>query len=194
MITKIPQLLLLSLILLACNNAPETKAVDKNADFKYVQLADFKYKVADISPGTEVEILASLDGPKDNGDTVYYYQFIVLNKKSGDTIRILCPEITVDEEAGIDGKTSTTPLLFDMSKGVTTAFYELIDSSKSLLLNGENMQQLVSTNDSAAIEHLLTPSNAVKVVVLDKKDSADRILRFKTAIGVLNFKKIPWKT
>ena len=188
------QLLLLNLVFLACNNLTEVKVVDNNTDFKYVPLADFKYNAADISAGTEVEILANFDGPKDNGDSVFYYQFIVLNKKNGDTIRILCPEITVDEEAGIGGKTSTTPLLFDMSKGVNTAFFELIDSSKSLLLNGENMDKLVSTTDSATIEHLLAPSNAIKVIVLDKNDSSERIFRFKTAIGVLNFKKIPWRT
>ena len=192
MTLKIIPTVLLSLVFIACNNAPKTKAVNGTGEFKYVPLADLKYKPADITPGTEVEILANLDGPKDNADTVFYYQFIVLNKNNGDTVRILCPEITVDEEAGVEGKTSTTPLLFDMSKGITTAFFELIDSSKSLLLNGENMDKLVSTTDSATINHLFSPSNAIKIVVLDKNDSNDRIFRFKTAVGILNFKKIPW--
>ena len=189
---NIPILLLLSLVFIACNNTTKTEAVNVTGEFKYVPLADLKYKPADISTGTEVEILANLDGPKDNGDTVYYYQFIVLNKTNGDTVRILCPEITVDEEAGIDGKTSTSPLLYDMSKGITTASFELIDSSKSLLLNGENMDKMINTNDSATINHLLSPSNAIKIVVFDKNDSDKRIFRFKTAVGVLNFKKIPW--
>ena len=192
MTLKIIPAVLLSLVFIACNNTTNTKAVNGTGEFKYVPLADLKYKPADITPGTEVEILANLDGPKDNADTVFYYQFIVLNKNNGDTVRILCPEITVDEEAGVEGKTSTTPLLFDMSKGITTAFFELIDSSKSLLLNGENMDKLVSTTDSATINHLLSPSNAIKIVVLDKNDSNDRIFRFKTAVGILNFKKIPW--
>ena len=192
MTRKIIPLLLFSLVFIGCNNTTKTKAVNITEDFKYVPLADLKYKPAEISPGTEVEILANFDGPKNNGDTVFYYQFIVLNKNNGDTVRILCPEITVDEDAGIEGKTSTTPLLFDISKGVTTAFFELIDSSKSLLLNGENMERLVNTNDSITINHLLSPSNAIKIVVLDKYDSDDRIFRFKTAVGVLNFKKIPW--
>ena len=187
-------LLLLSLNLLACNNTTETKISNINTDFKYVPLAEFKYRPVDISPGTEVEILANLDGPKNNRDTVFYYQFIVLNKTNGDTIRILCPEITVDEDAGIDRKTSTTPLSYDISTGVTSAFYDVIDSSKSLLLNGENMEQLVNSNDSISIEHLLAPSNAIKIVILDQKDSNDRVFRFKTAVGVLNFKRIPWRT
>jgi len=192
MTLKIISQSLLILFFIGCNNTTETKAVTLSEDFKYVPLEDFKYKPADISPGTEVEILANLDGPKNSGDTVFYYQFIVLNKNNGDTVRILCPEITVDEDAGIEGKTSTTPLLFDISKGVTTAFFELIDSSKSLLLNGDNMERLATTNDSATIDHLLSPSNAIKIVVLDKNDSEDRIFRFKTIVGVLNFKKIPW--
>lgn len=191
---KLIQMLLLSLVLLTCNNAAEIKTIQNNTDFKYVPLADFKYEPANITSGTEVEILANLDGPSDNGDTVFYYQFIVLNKNNGDTIRILCPEITVDLEGDANGKTSSTPLLYDISKGVTTAFYELSDTSKSLLLNGENMEKLVNTSDSATIEHLLTPSNAIKIVVLDKNDSNTRIFRFKTAIGTLNFKKVPWKT
>ena len=194
MTLKMTNLLLLSLNLLACNNTTETKISNINTDFKYVPLAEFKYRPVDISPGTEVEILANLDGPKNNRDTVFYYQFIVLNKTNGDTIRILCPEITVDEDAGIDRKTSTTPLSYDISTGVTSAFYDVIDSSKSLLLNGENMEQLVNSNDSISIEHLLAPSNAIKIVILDQKDSNDRVFRFKTAVGVLNFKRIPWRT
>ena len=194
MTQRIIIVLLSGLVFIACNNTTDTKAVSISEEFKYVPLAELRYDPADIAPGTEVEILANLDGPKNTGDTVFYYQFIVLNKANGDTVRILCPVITVDEEAGIEAKTSTTPLLFDISKGITTAVFEFIDSSKSLLLNGENLHRLVNTNDSKTIDHLLNPSNAIKIVVLDKKDSADRIFRFKTAVGILNFKKIPWGT
>ncbi|MEY2916958.1 MAG: hypothetical protein RIS73_672, partial [Bacteroidota bacterium] len=71
MILKIIPISFLSLILSDCNNNTKPKAVNVTEDFKYVPLTALNYKPADISPGTEVEILANFDGPKDNGDTVF---------------------------------------------------------------------------------------------------------------------------
>jgi hypothetical protein len=194
---KLLLLPLLTLIFNACTDKVQTETVDRS-DYKFVPLAEVKYAPAEIAAGTELKILANLGGPKNNKDTVFYYLFIALNKNNGDTLLILCPEITVDVEAGIEAKTSTTPLAFDMSKKVTTGFFEPLDSSKSLLLNGPNMEKLVNTNnsqtDSQIVTHLLDPSNAIKVVVLDKEDPTNKVFRFKAAVGALNFQKIPWHT
>ena len=189
----LPGLIILGILFTACDNSKIKKEMSEaESEYKYIPLNELKYEAATIAEGAEVEILANLGGKKNSGDTVYYYQFIVRNKISGDTIRILCPEITIDESAGIDNKTSTTPLLFNPEKGINTAFFEPIDSTKSLLLNGENMKGLTESNDSIDINHLLDPANTINMVVLDKNDSPERVFRFKTAVGVLNFKKIPW--
>lgn len=184
---------IISSCITACNDSNvKSETVEQEGEYKYTPYKDLKYTQASIKPGTEVKILAHLGGRKSSGDTVFYYQFIVQNLETGDTIRILCPEITIDESAGIDNKTTVSPLAYNESKGVTTAFFELVDSSDNLLLNGENLSKLVEGTDSGNINKLLDPSNAIKIVVLDKNDSEDRISRFKTAAGILNFKKIPW--
>lgn len=46
--------------------------------------------------------------------------------------------------------------------------------------------------DSANIEKLMNPQHVVQMVVLDKRDTANRAFRFPTAIGKLNFKQVPW--
>jgi hypothetical protein len=180
----------ITVLLTACGNRKAEKTVQAADDYVYVALKDFKYQPANISPGTEVEILADMGGRENNADTVFYYQFIVINKQTGDTVRILCPEITV-ELPGID-KTSTTPTIYNIETRVTTAYYELIDSTKSLLLNVANMDKFVSTNDSAFTAHLLNPANAKEFVLLDKREFTGKEIRFKTAVGTLNFKKRPW--
>ncbi len=162
--------------------------------YKYVPLKEYIYEEASIKPGAEVEILADMGGRPNNADTVFYYQFIVVNKGTGDTIRILCPQISVEALTNNpdDHKTFTTPRIYNMETGVTTAYYELIDKTKSLLLNVENMDKMVKSTDSADINHIMDPANAKEFVILDKNAPEAVNLRFKTAIGTLNFKKRPW--
>jgi len=159
---------------------------------KYVPLQDITYQPAKIEAGTRVEILAYLGGRDDVGDTIYYYPFVVINQNTLDTNVIFCPEITIDKEAGIEGKTSASPLLVDLEKGVTTAFFEPLDKSKMLPMSRDNLDKLIAKPDSANIKAFLNPEKLVHIVVLDKKDVENKMFRFKAAVGQLNFKQIPW--
>ena len=181
-------------LLASCNNRQaETEAQTKLSDYyKYVPLQEYKFEQAPITPGTEVEVLADLGGIPNIGDTVFYYQFLVKVKETGDTFRILCPQITLEVPGGTNTKTAVTPRAYTNRKGVTTAYYELIDNSKSLLLNAENAEKMVASNDTAYINHLMNPANAKEFVILDKEAPPGDNLRFKTAVGTLNFKQVPW--
>jgi hypothetical protein len=181
-------------LLASCNNYKQQKeqSTEVEGDFEYVALENFKYNQAAIQPGTEVEVLATLGGRPSKGDTVFYYQFMVRDKRTNDTIRILCPEITIDEPSETNNTTSTSPLAFNIEKGVTNAFYQLIDSSQNLLLNGENLSKMANGTDSVDMDHLMDPTNAKKMVVLDKNATAKQNSTFRTAVGILNFKQIPW--
>ena len=172
-----------------------TKAKDQSSEDegrRYVALKDITYQPAQITPGTKVKILAYLGGRKNVGDTVYYYPFVVINQNTLDTMVILCPEITIDKEAGAEGKTSTSPLLINMEKGVTTAIFEPVDTSKIIPWSDDNLHKLETNTDSANLENFLNPQHIIHIVVLDKKDTENRMFRFKMAVGKLNFKKIPW--
>jgi hypothetical protein len=171
------------------------KAKDQSSESetrRYVALQDISYERAEIEAGTKVEILAYLGGRDNVGDTIYYYPFIVINQNTLDTNVIFCPEITIDKEAGVEGKTSASPLLVNLEKGVTTAFFEPLDKLKMLPMSDDNLDKLMANPDSANITAFLNPQDLVHIVVLDKKDLENKMFRFKAAVGKLNFKQIPW--
>jgi len=182
-----------SIFLNGCNDNDKAKnQIPDNERYNYVALKDIDYTPANIEPGTEVAILANLGGKKNVGDTVNYYLFIVINQKTLDTNLILCPEITIDVPSEGVTKTSTTPLLFNMDKGVTTAYFEPTDASKIVAFSDDNLHKLENNPNAGTIQKFLDPQHVVQMVVLDKKDTANRVFRFATAIGKLNFKQIPW--
>lgn len=182
------------IILTACGQQQaENKETATDEVYKYMLLQDLNYRPAVIKPGTSVEILANLGGPESSGDTVYYYQFIVKNTETKDTILVLCPVITIDPAAsGVDNITSVSPVSYNPSKGVVTAYYAAIDSADLLLLNPQNIAKMTEGKDAVDINHLLNTGNAVNMVVLDKNDTENRVMRFSTVVGKLNFKEIPW--
>ena len=186
-------LVVISSILSSCGHGQETEEQSiPDKDLRYVPMNEFKYKPAVMKPGTEVEVFANLRGKEDRGDTVYYYQFIVIDKKTKDTVRILCPEITVQEGNGVNTQVSVSPLSYNINSGITTAFFEPIDTSQNLLLNGSNLQKLTANDGSVDINHLLDSRNSIKIVILHKNDNEAKLEKYKTAIGKLNFRKIPW--
>jgi len=172
------------------DKGPETGIL--KADLRYVSLDSFKYKPARIRSGDELELFTGLRGKENLGDTVYYHQFMAVNKRTYDTVRIFCPEIIVDLDGKIENQSSSSPLSYEFKSGVTTAFYEPLDTSRNLLLNSSNLEKLVTKTDSIDIEHMLNSKNAVSILVLHKNDTERKIFRYGTAIGILRFKQVPW--
>ena len=155
-------------------------------------MKDFNYNSANISRGSEIELLAFSGGKESDGNTIYYYQFIGIDKSSGDTVRIISSLISVDESAGLKNKTYTTPLQFDPGKGITTAEFEPSDSSQQL---AAELNATATTNAKISEEQIKQiiqgKSNKQELLVINK--SIDLFQRdYKAAIGVLNFKEIPW--
>ena len=68
------------------------------------------YLQAAIKPESLVEIIPDLGGPPNHDANVFFYQSNVINKVTGDPIRIQAPEITIDESAGIEKKKAASPL------------------------------------------------------------------------------------
>jgi hypothetical protein len=164
-------------------------------EFEYVPLEEYTYEKANIQPGTEVELLAFSGGRRNDKEDVYYYQFIVVSKETGDTLRILTPLISIDDLTGTANKTYTTPLQYNPEKGITNAFYEPKDSSQNLLLQTEELADLAKTNmpdSSLDIGTLMNTLNKNQLVVVNKSIRIFQNPRYPTAIGTLNFKQIPW--
>ena len=181
-------LVLIGGLLTNCNffaNEPEQ-------DYLYIPLKDYKYSKADISPETELELIAFSGGKPNDKKNIYYYQFIAINVSTGDTLRILTPLISVDESAGVDNLTYTTPLQFEADKGVRNAYFVARDSVQNLFLQAIKLINENKLDTSTIVESLLADIDANELVVVNKSLSLFENTTYKTAIGILNFKKIPW--
>jgi len=164
-------------------------------EFEFVPLKEYQYEQADIQPGTEVKLIAFSGGKSDDEKNAYYYQFIVRNKTTGDTVRILAPLISFDETSGSANKIYTTPLQYSLEKGITDASFQLKDSSHNLLLNTERLEELAKSDNmdsSIAFGTLTNEINKNELVVVNRSISLFKDARFKTAIGILHFKEMTW--
>lgn len=65
--------------------------------FSYLLLNDYNYSQAQLKEGTEVEILSFSDGDACQQNKIFYKQFIVIDKSTNDTLRILseCQEYDI---------------------------------------------------------------------------------------------------
>jgi hypothetical protein len=163
--------------------------------FEYVLLEQYQFEPATIRPGTEVKLLAFSGGRRNDKLFIYYYQFIVRDKETGDTLRILAPLISIDESTGLENKIYTTPLQYSIEKGITDAFYEPKDSTHNLALQTEEWEELAktSTGDSAyTLERPLYQITRTQLVVVNKSFPMFENRHYKSAIGILNFKEMPW--
>jgi hypothetical protein len=160
--------------------------------YDYLPLEEYRYTPANIQPGTEVQLLAFSGGKEADKKDLYYYQFIVLDRNTGDTLRILAPLISVDKSAGVDDKTFTTPLQYNPEKGITNAFYELMDSTQNLVLQVDALIKDDNNDSSVDINSLMSKVDKKQFVVINKSMSEFENPNYRTAIGVLNFKRIPW--
>jgi hypothetical protein len=159
---------------------------------EYVPLSKYKIDNADIKPDAEVKIIAYSGGKKSEKDNVNYFQFIVINKESGDTLRILAPLICITKEAGVENDTYSTPALFDRSKGVIDAVYEVKDSTQNMIVNLD-ASPVPGEGDIEAIKKSLTKTvNGKEFVVVNRSIPIFANPAYKTAIGILKFRKTPW--
>jgi hypothetical protein len=159
--------------------------------FEYIPLEDYKYETVVIEPGAEMKLLAFSQGRENDGKTINYYQFIVIRVPQGDTLRILTPLISVPSSTSSNGKLYTTPLQFDAAPGVTKAFYSPRDSSVMVTMNLENMARGKNMDLDKITESLKGKITFKEFVVLNHNiDLFDR--DYPTAMGVLDFKEVPW--
>ena len=180
-------LLLVSVVLLLnCHSNKESLE-----HFEYFPLKDLNYTPANITSRTEIELLAFSGGEQSDENTIYYYQFIGIDKSTGDTVRIISALITADESAGIENKTYATPLQYDPDKGITTAEFEPLDSTQRLAAQFNAAAENEGLIEEKVKDIVEGRSNKKELVVGNK--NIDLFQRnYKAAIGVLNFKKMPW--
>ena len=165
---------------------------DRRDELDFKPLKDFAYTPATIAPGTEIELLALSGGKESDEETIYFWQFIGIDKSSGDTVRIISSLISVANSSDPNDKTYTTPMQYDPDKRITAADFYPADSSQKLAAEfgaaGSGDKQL--TEDQ--IKKIMEGKSGRKEVIVINKGMDIFQRNYKTALGVLNFKQQPW--
>lgn len=164
-------------------------------DFKYLPLKEYTYEPAEIRPGTEINIVAFSGGRENDKDADYYPQFIVINTSNGDTVRILTPLISTDSSAGSTSKTYTSPMQFDGSRGIRSATYETANPHQRMMmrLTSESIFHLPEGAEGIKeLNSLIGDTIGKKEYVVINNAAPIFERKYKTIIGVLNFKDPPW--
>jgi DNA-directed RNA polymerase beta' subunit len=175
-------------MLVSCNFFNE----EGGQKFEHIPLAEYKYNQASIEPGTRMQLLGFSGGKGNDKETIYYYQFIVLNEATGDTLRILSPLISFNDPESDEKKVYTTPLQFDADKGVYQAIYERQDSSQNLILQTEALTKNGALDSSVDFQALADEIKFKQLVVINKTIPMFENPNYQTAIGILHFQEIPW--
>ncbi len=174
------------LFLPCCKDHPQSSSAD---DFSIIPMKEYKYDSADIKSGTPIGILAFSGSKTNEGSSVYYPQFIVVNRMTGDTLRILTALIAVDSVPGSDPEVFTSPTQFDGNAHVLDAVFEKLSSEQDDIM--EVMTTSIKNDDDVkkANRALQEPRQDF---VLVNKAAPVFMCPYKTAVGVLRFHKQPW--
>lgn len=161
--------------------------------YDYVALDDYQHIPTQLENGTPLRLIAFSGGKPSDKEQILYYQFIGVNEVNGDTLRILTPYISVKSDADTS-KTYMTPLQYDGSNQVVDAYFYNMDSNMKFLMQVDIIEK-AGNIDTAALAKSMdnTDVDGKQFVVINK--SMDLFQRsYKTAIGTLHFKEIPWQS
>ena len=165
----------------------KSQSIDDNLSL--IPYSEFKIDSANIKPGTPINILAYTGCRQAEKHTAYYPQFIVVNRTTGDTVRILTTLISVDDDSmGPLKVVYSPPSSFNGNKQVLDATFEARPEDEDMYLDivadGPDSINTKTTAANAAIQR--------KIFVVVDKDVPIFSRPYKTAIGVLHFHQQPW--
>ena len=174
------------LFLPCCKDDPQSSPAD---DFSIIPMKEYKYDSADIKSGTPIGILAFSGSKTNEGSSVYYPQFIVVNHMTGDTLRILTAMIAVDSVPGSVSEIFTPPTQFDGKARVLDAVYEKPSSEQDDIM--EVMATAMKNNEDVKKANAALQEPRQDFVLVNKAEAVF-MQPYKTAVGVLRFRKQPW--
>lgn len=165
------------------------KCSSKGHEYEYVPLSDFKDDSLLIKSGTPVKLLAFSGGKDNDKENIMYYQFIVINTETGDTINMITPLMKIPHHEGPDGEIYITPLEFNPDKKIFEAIFERKkDTVLDLLLQtlGDVSQSNGSAPDIPVYDKVVK-----KELVAVNNFLPDFKNKYKTVIGILAFDQDP---
>lgn len=111
---------LLVALLLLLSVCKSDKYACNSAKYDYLPVSDFKIDMDALENGDTVKVISFSDGPWNNNEGEFYYQYIVVSKRTGDTVRVLAPYnhgLENDTKTFIDGKSVLHTTRQDGTKG-----------------------------------------------------------------------------
>ena len=174
-------------MLAACNSKKHEQVIE------FKKLEEMNYTMDSIVPGTPLKLIAYSGGIPSNKDVVYYYQFIGVDEKNNDTVRILSAMISYDDEKSVIGKIYTPTSEYDPSKRKLSAEFYPQDSIANMLINLSSPEII----DGLPAENLEKIKEAANIRIMKEQlvavnKSIDIFENnYKTVIGVLHFSDRP---
>ena len=161
--------------------------------YEYIPLSQFTIDSNAVAPGATVQIIAYSGGKESKEHKINYFQFIVVNKESGDTVRVLTALINVPGDS--DKGTYTSPTMFDGNKGIFEATFEPKDSTQNMMINLYTVASEKEADPQAMKEIITNTRNTAagdEWVVVNKSLHIFENANYKTTVGTLKFGSIPW--
>ena len=178
---------ILFLVLAGCNSKSDRQVIE------FKPLEDLNYTMDSIPAGTPLKLIAYSGGVPNTEDEVYYFQFIGVDERNSDTMRILSTLISFTDAASVSGKTYTPTSQYNPDKRISDAVFYPQDSIKNLLINlsvpgiPESVVQELKKIDETGSKNL---SKKQYVAINKSIDIFEK--NYKTVIGVLHFTETPW--
>lgn len=160
-----------------------------NEGYEYVPLNSFKNDTSLIRNGCPVRLLAFSGGKENDQENVYYYQVLVLNKQSGDTINVLCPSFRIPNIKEPANKLYISPLELNPARKISDATFEHADSSLNFLL--QVMGDVSGDEPETASVTKYTDKMYKHEVVAVNHSLSVFNQKFKTIVGILAFDTDP---
>jgi hypothetical protein len=184
-------LLLLLLVFTRCASHSHDDGLLAN-DYTIVPLNQFTFEPSGIKTGSEVSIFAFTGGKTNTNKRQYYSRFLVVDRATGDTTRILAALIGIDSVPGSESETYTTPDMFDGQKKVLDATFEEPNDKQRLMLNLTATSQADGSPDLNKVNAAITDTTGKEEYVLINKNADIFAGKYKTAKGILRFHNQPW--
>jgi hypothetical protein len=182
---KMRKIILTCLVAVICS----CNASTNEDQYDYVLLSKFKDDSLQIRSGTPVKLLAFSGGRENNKENVFYYQVIVINQETGDTLDIITPLLKIPNIEGKDGKIYIPPMEFNPGKKIFNATFERkSDSSLNFLL--QVMGDESESNDNSSTVSMYDKMVKPELVAINNTLPIFKN-NYKTVIGILVFDQDP---
>jgi hypothetical protein len=184
-------LLSLTFLVLFTSCGQQHKDGSFSTHYTHQPLKEFQDTVTEIPTGTEINILAYSGGDVETKkDVLNYCQFIVINKTTEDTLRILAAVINV-EDPGSEGKPALSPsTIYDFDKGIRDATFKIPTDDDKMIIKMMPGLQGAATDPKQLNSDL--NSTAIKEFVMLPDGVPFFARHYKTVLGILSFKQQPW--